>query len=102
LTRWRSIDAPPTPRRPSVIGWDAFNGNGNSEPNCLDPAYPSKTAFRFPPRATSLGVFYCPAAASPRAPSQRTTVNRSGTGTQAPRFIPGHGVLRSRRRRPRH
>ena len=32
-------------QRPSVIGWDA----SNDLPNCLDPAYPQKTALAFPP-----------------------------------------------------
>src|SRR6516164_6871220 len=49
---WRGIDAPPTPRRPRVIRWAASNG----DPNLDDPAYPRKTAFRFPPRSAS-GVF---------------------------------------------
>ena len=49
---WKRIDAPPKPGRPSVIGWDALNG----EPNCLDPAYPPKNGFPFPPEVI-LGGF---------------------------------------------
>ena len=40
-------------RKTKVTGWGALNGL----PNCLDPAYPQKTAFRFPPRL-SLGGSY--------------------------------------------
>ena len=49
---WKRIDSPPKPERPSVTGWDALNGL----PNCLDPAYPPKNGFPFPPEVI-LGGF---------------------------------------------
>ena len=39
------VGAPPKPEGPNVKGWGAWYGL----PKRLDPAYPSKTAFRFPP-----------------------------------------------------
>ena len=52
FTGWKQIDTPPKPERPSVIGWDALNG----KPNSLDPAYPPKNGFPFPPEVI-LGGF---------------------------------------------
>ena len=48
------IDSPPKPERPSVIGWDALNG----PPNCLDPAYPTKNGFPFPPEVILGGFLF--------------------------------------------
>jgi hypothetical protein len=47
------ITALPKPRRPSVIRWEALSGG----PNLTDPAYPTKTASRFPPEGNILGGF---------------------------------------------
>src|SRR5262245_15023477 len=44
MNGWTRVTAPPMPRRPSVIRWEALHGG----PDLADPAYPSKTAFRFP------------------------------------------------------
>jgi hypothetical protein len=49
---WYRISSPPKPDRPSVTGWCALNGL----PNRLDPAFPEKNGFPFPPEVT-LGGF---------------------------------------------
>jgi hypothetical protein len=43
---------PPKPERPSVIRWEASNG----DPDLADPAYPPKNGFPFPPEVI-LGGF---------------------------------------------
>ena len=51
---WMRINAPPKPRRPSVIGWDAWNG----EPDRLDPAYPHQNGSPFPPEVILGGFLF--------------------------------------------
>jgi len=50
----RQTDGPPKPERPRVTGWDAWNGL----PNRLDPAYPEKNGFPFPPEVTLGGFLF--------------------------------------------
>ncbi len=51
---WRQTDTPPKSERPRVTGWDAWNGL----PNRLDPAYPEKNGFPFPPEVILGGFLF--------------------------------------------